>query len=48
MATEKPTEVIVDAITNEVIVVELSAERIAAIEADRAITNLVEEGRAAQ
>jgi hypothetical protein len=48
MATEKPTEVIVDGLTNEVTVVELSAERIAEIEADRAITNLAEEGRAAE
>ena len=48
MATEKPTEVIVDALTNQVTVIEISAERLAEIEADRAITNLVEEGRAAE
>lgn len=48
MPTEKMIEVIVDALTNEVTVIELSAERIAEIEADRAITNLAEEGRAAE
>jgi hypothetical protein len=46
MANEKMTEVIVDALTNQVTVLELSAERIAEIEADRALTSEIEEARA--
>jgi hypothetical protein len=47
MATEKMIEVIADALTNEIIEIELSDERIAQIEADRASIALLDQEKKA-